>query len=376
MEKIVFVAMGGDSTEHDISVITGIQAFKNVDRTHYTPYIAYLKNGVFYTGKAAEDMKFFRNPDLKKLRPLMFSGNTAYCKTKFGLKKIGRVYSVLACFHGGVGEGGGAQGFFETLGIPQTSSGVFPSALLLDKCATKYALEHFGIPALEGIAVEKKDYLSGKIILADLIDKIGFPLIVKPARLGSSIGISVAHDAEELANAVDTAFLYDDSILAEPALSNYFELNVAVYRAPSGLVVSETERPVRREVILDFADKYLGGGGHGMESLKREIPANISDELRREAEHYTTLLYEVLDLKGVVRVDFLYDEDAKKLYLNEANTIPGSLAMYLFRNKRKSARRILTETIETSVKQYEERKKLVTSFSSSVLDKLPFSVKK
>jgi D-alanine-D-alanine ligase len=234
-----------------------------------------------------------------------------------------RVDCALICLHGAYGEDGATQGLMEMLGIPYTCSCVAASAECMDKDITKKILRADGVSCLDWRVITKDDFVSSPSIALAVAVTMGYPVIVKPARCGSSVGISIARDEKQLTHALGCALEYDEKVIIEHALEDFTELNCAVLKRGEKYVVSEVEMPLRQGDFLDYFDKYGASGG------KRLLPAPIDKGKRDEIRSLAVRAFKSLSMSGVARIDFLVDKDGKT-YVNEVNSIPGSLSFYLF----------------------------------------------
>lgn len=367
MQKNILVTFGGRSVEHEISIITGVLALNSADRERYNIIPAYItREGIWYTGGALFNIDSFKNLDFKSLeRITLTAGSTYVYKLKKNkLKELASVDCVLNCCHGGGGEDGSLAGLFNLCGLASASPDVCGAAAAMDKSVTKLiakALQIKTVPALKlsRIDYEKRRHIAEKYIT----DKIGFPVIVKPVKLGSSIGVSTANCKESLKKAVETAFLYDDVVLTERLLKDMREINCAAYFDGDDVVVSECEEPSLIAEFLTFEDKYLSG-----EKRARNIPAQLDEKLSSEIKSVTKQLYKRLNLKGIVRADFLIENG--EVYFNELNTVPGSLAYYLFCTSVSQMGELTTKVIEAGIALKEKEKELLTDFAGEVLSKL------
>ena len=347
----IAIVFGGESCEHDVSVITALSAYR-VAREKYQVYLVYYKEGSFWTGDRLKDVSFYKSFDRRKVTECRFWQNRLLIKSRFTEKKK-EVDCVLNACHGGCGEDGALSGYFETVGTPYVGSGVFGSSLFMDKVFSKMLFEKWRIPT-----VPYRYYRKNKEINPD---EIVYPVIVKPARLGSSVGIGVAKDKSELSEKTTDAFLYDDKILLEKCLTDYREFNCAVVMHGEEVIVSEVEEPMFEKDYLDFFDKYTESG-----KAERRLPADIDEKLRDKIRETAKAIYKKADLSGVARVDFLYD--GKKLYVNEVNTIPGGLSLYLFLPLGVKAGEVLSWMVDSAIRDYKEKKKFKHDFSSTVLE--------
>ncbi len=362
--KNYVITFGGESCEHDVSVITALSAYNAINR-QFNILSVYLKNASFFLCKKSLKIEKIVNFSKKNFEEVFFSDG----EMRFvGKRKKGvRIDCAINCNHGGGGESGALAGVFELADIPYTSAGVFPSALYMDKVFTKYFLEKKKFPVVPYKIIRGENDLS-------VAEELDYPVILKPARQGSSIGISVATNAEELKNAYELAKKFDEKVLAEKALENFTELNCAAYRHNGEIIVGDIEKIETKGEFYDFDSKY------GKEGATREIPAVIEEKLAERIKKITADIYRFSELCGVVRIDFLLS-DKGKLYVNEINTVPGSLAFYLFKGQGINLSRLLCDLAEEGIARFEKKKKIVTSFDNNILSefnasKLEFGVKK
>ncbi|MGN1042133.1 MAG: hypothetical protein ACI4SK_01475 [Christensenellales bacterium] len=348
---MICIVYGGESCEHDISVITALSVYNAIKRNKKT-LLVYQKNDSFYIGKKLSEIKTYKDFSEKGLKEAYFQNGCLYVKSLIKDKRI-KIECAVMCNHGGSGEDGGLSGYFETVGVPYTASGVFGSGVCMDKVYTKLLLEKLKFPT-----VNYRIYRAGYKV--EKIENMEFPLIIKPARSGSSVGIAYANDGKELRDGIDFAIRFDDKLLIEKALTNFREFNCAVFEGKDGIVVSEVEEVFFKKEYLDFYDKYMSDGEGG-----RKIPAQINEKLGERIKRMTKEIYLLLELKGVVRVDYMYCEG--KLYVNEINTIPGALANYMFRDGGIDAEELVDSIIYAAKKEFERKRKLTRDFSSNVL---------
>ncbi|MBE5744252.1 MAG: ATP-grasp domain-containing protein [Clostridiales bacterium] len=362
--KNIVVFFGGISSEHDVSVITGVLTLNSIDKTLYNPIPVYVtKNGEWLYGEELFDVAFYKKNDFSKLkRVTLLSGeNTLYIKGR-KLKKVGDIFCAVNCQHGLNGEDGTLAGLLKLHNIPLVGSPLFSSSLSIDKGFTKAVLKGLNVECLPCLTVYKGDFIKdNQNEILSIEKEISYPIIIKPANLGSSIGVSVAKDKSELVSGLNVAFLYDDKVIIEKYLENFKEYNCACYQDKSGYVVSKVERPLSLDKILSFKDKYECYTG----SLDREFPAKISKELTEKIQQTTKLVYKACEFSGIVRIDYLYYEN--KLYLNEINSIPGSLSYYLFTDTLKGFTEILNLLISFSVESHNKFKARKFTYQSGVL---------
>ncbi len=374
------VFFGGRTAEHDVSIITGTQFIENADTQKYHIIPVYIsREGLWYTGEALADAKFYLHPDFSRkgisrvwLSPEAGSRELMK-KTAFGVKAVERIDVAAIAMHGMHGEDGTLQGLFELADIPYTSAGVGGSSAGMDKILSKAAFKGLGVPCLDAVYFERSEYEASKEDIARRVEEaFYYPVIVKPANLGSSIGIQKAHDRAELMDALALAASYDRRILVEPAIEKLREINCAVLGNGAEAQTSLLEQPLSKGEILDFADKYLPaqGGSKGMKSLDRILPAKLPEETEAEIKRYALEIFKGFDMKGVVRIDFMIDEATGKVYANEVNTIPGSFAFYLFEPAGLPYRQLIDRLVEGAQKRYREKSESKYAFDSAILQKV------
>lgn len=383
MKTRVAVLFGGHSVEHEVSIITGIQAFCAVDRQKYDVIPLYLtKDNRFFTGENLGHIESYRDMDtcLKNAtRVLLVPGTQGvdmirYPLKKFGNNGMGGFDVVIPAVHGTNVEDGTLMGMLEMLGVPYAACDVTSSALGMDKYLMKAALKDAGVPVLDAVQFTGREYaLDSEKITAQVEQSIGYPVIVKPVNLGSSVGINKADDHEKLTAALDEAFSYASRVLAERAVPNLREINCAVLGDRDEAIPSACEVPAGSDEILSFRDKYLSGGSKksgasaGMSSLKRRCPAEIGDELTEKVQTLAVQTFKTLGCTGVARIDFLNNTETGELWVNEINTIPGSLSFYLWEAAGVSFASLMDRLIELAFKRQREREALSFDFSSNIL---------
>ncbi|MGI6193085.1 MAG: D-alanine--D-alanine ligase family protein [Christensenellales bacterium] len=394
MKKNVAVLFGSRSVEHDVSIVTGIQLIENIDREKYNVIPVYIaRDGEWYTGERLTDISFVREfdrtdkgitrvylppvPGTKGLMTYPASGGL-FGKTK---QECIPVDVIIPALHGLHGEDGTVQGLLELADIPYTSAGVVGSAAGMDKYVMKCAFKGAGVPVVEGVAFNRDEWEKDPDAVANrLEEEVGYPMFIKPANLGSSIGINKAADREKLFYAITVASAYDRRIIAEQAIVENIEINCSCMGFGGDVTASVCEQPISWGDLLDFSTKYLSGGktgaaSSGMASLSRLIPAPISDELTKQVQDLSVKIFKALDCKGVVRIDFLYDTKNEKLYANEINTIPGSFAFYLWEPLGISYAELIDRLIAFAETAHREKQRSNYAFESDILKKSGFGAK-
>ena len=375
------VIYGSRTCEHDVSIISALQAAQALDTKNYNiTYIYIGREGTWYTGEALADVKFYEHFDAAKLTRVLPAGENGKLvlyhlpekKKLFGgaaAERVAVLDVVMPVLHGLNGEDGTLQGMLELFDVPYTSAGVMGSAVGMDKITMKLLFKGCGFPVVEGVWFDRGRWSRERDgVMDECEDKLGFPLIVKPANLGSSIGINIAHDRNQLEDAIETAAAYDHRILVEKAVSPLREVNCSVLGYGDHVETSELEMPVTQEEFLTFPGKYLRNakGAGGMASQVRLIPAPISEQAAQTVRDLAVRAFRAMDLKGVVRIDFILDQD-ENVFINEANTIPGSLAFYLWEPKGIPFVALVDGMVECAFSAWADRKASVFSHDSTLL---------
>ncbi len=380
MKIRVGVFFGGKSVEHEVSVISGLQAYNAFDRDKYEPIPIYItKENELYTGEAVGDIANYRNiPELlkKSVRVFFLCEQGKLQLIRYPVKKMGNsvVAQIDVAFpvvHGANVEDGSLQGFLRHYNVPFAGCDVAASAVTMDKYVMKTVLKDNDIPVLDCVTLNVKEYERGETEACDRIEKrIGYPAIVKPVNLGSSVGIKVAKDREALTEALEYAFTFGPRVLVEHAIMNLREINCAVLGDYEHAEASECEEPISSDEILSYEDKYVAGGkggSEGMRTARRELPANLTPEKREEIRQLAVRTFQVLNGNGVSRIDFMIDRDTDQVYVNEINPIPGSLAFYLWEALGKPYAELLDDMVNLALKREREEKSVLTSFDSNIL---------
>ncbi len=380
MKIRVGVFFGGKSVEHEVSVISGLQAYNSFDRDKYEPIPIYItKENELYTGEAVGDIANYRNiPELlkKSVRVFLLCEQGQLQLIRYPVKKIGdsvaaRIDVAFPVVHGANVEDGSLQGFLRHYNVPFAGCDVAASAVTMDKYVMKTVLKDNDIPVLDCVTLNVKEYERGEAAAYDRIEqKIGYPAIIKPVNLGSSVGIKVAKDRETLAEALEYAFTFGPRVLVEHAIVNLREINCAVLGDYEHAEASECEEPISSDEILSYEDKYVAGGkggSEGMRTAKRELPAQLAPEKREEIRRMAVKTFQVLNCSGVSRIDFMIDRDTDRVYVNEINPIPGSLAFYLWEALGRPYAELLDDMVKLALKREREEKNMLTSFDSNIL---------
>ena len=380
-KKTLLVAFGGASPEHEVSVITAhqaIAALEPVQEFQIKPlYIT--KTGRWLTGQPLLDLKNFE--DLKTLEqqctPCTFSQNEfgltvllEQKKSLFSKHTEVPLFAVLCAFHGSNGENGSFQGVCEMYNLPYTGSGVMGSSVGMDKVAAKSICRDNGIPVVDGVDFFEQDWIDHQSAIIEKIEQLSYPVIVKPVHLGSSIGVEIVKNRDEFIKSVETAFRYDSHILTEKVISPLMEINCSVLGGSFEQKTSVCERPLGKEELLSFQDKYMSDDeAKGMSSADRVIPADIPGELSELIRETSQKIFKILSCSGLARLDFLVNADTRKVYFNEINTIPGSFSFYLWKESGLSFKELLLELIEFAIKEHQLKSRRIQSYETNLLSK-------
>ena len=379
MKINVGVLYGGNSTEHEISVISAVQAMNNIDKEKYNIIPIYLaKDSTMFTGEELRKMEIYK--DLKKLQNKVTevnltkkNGEFVLLKTKFPFSIVSKIDIAFPIMHGYNTEDGAIAGLLEVLGIPFCESDIYASVIGQDKVFQKQVLIANGVNVVDYTYFYESEYKADSEKVLKEVAKLKFPLIVKPARQGSSVGIKVAKTKKELSEAIEDAINYDEKILVEKVVENLKELNCSVVGDNFLYETSLIEEVYGEDEILSFKDKYMSdssskrGPSKGMASTGRKVPADITKKCEKQIEEMSIKACRALNTSGVVRIDYLMDTKTGEVYLNELNVIPGSLAFYLWAPKGVEYKDLLNRIIECGIKKYQNKSKKLSSFESNVL---------
>ncbi len=354
--KNIAVIFGGKSVEHDVSVITGVMTANTLDKSKYNVIpVLVTQSGEWVSDQKLLDIDGYKKLDLSKMNKVTLTSgkNVLYQIKGKKLKEIAPIYAVINCMHGGLGEDGSFSGIFSACGIALVGSGVLSSAVSINKRFTKTVLKGLGVSTLPCIAV------SSAVQAMEKAQELTYPVIVKPNLLGSSIGVEKVKDQNQLCWAVNSALRFGDLAVIEPCLENFTEINCAAYSLGEDVIVSECEQPKGKQEVLSFSDKYEGG--------ERVFPADINKRLSDKIKNITKKVYTECEFSGVVRIDYFISDG--KVYLNEINSVPGSLAYYLFCDRLKDFSVMLDKLITSAVAEQAKKSTYSTQYHSGILTK-------
>ena len=382
----VGVIFGGETVEHEVSIISAIQAMNKINQEKYEVIPIYItKDREWYTGDMLKDIEVYQDFSLIKKyakNVVLYYKNGSYVLQKKSFPKtvVKEIDIAFPIVHGTNVEDGVLQGYLQSIGIPFVGGNVYASVVGQDKAFMKDIWAEAEIPMTKYVWFYDFDYKNNRDEIIKKVSKLKYPVIVKPATTGSSVGISVCENEEKLIEGIDDAIQYDTKVVVEEVVQNLKEVNIAVMGNYEHQKVSEIEEVLSGNKFLTYADKYIGGGkgklkgaktstkfSKGMASTNRKLPAEISDKMRKEVEEIAVKAFKVLGSSGNCRIDFLIDDKAGKVYINEINSIPGSLAFYLWDAKGINFTDLLDEMINIGIKDYKKRISKTHSFDTNIL---------
>ncbi|MBO5349444.1 MAG: D-alanine--D-alanine ligase [Clostridia bacterium] len=382
MKIKIGVFFGGNSVEHEVSIITALQAIENIDRNKYDIIPIYItKENKMYCGNFIGDITQYKN--IENLLHISSQVTLAQRDNKVILLKCNKKFYESSVYdyidiafpivHGTNVEDGTLQGYLKMFNIPYVGSDVISSACGMDKYVCKCLLKDNDIPVLDCKCFTLKDYNENLENIINTVEKeFPYPVIVKPVNLGSSVGIQIAKNQEELNDAIEDAFTYSKKILIEKAIKNLREINCSVVGDYEFAEASECEEPIKTDEILSFNDKYISGGkkfggNKSMNAGVLKLPADISLDVKQTIQELSVKTFKVLGCSGVIRIDFMIDQDTNLIYVNEVNTIPGSLSFHLWKATNLKYAELLDKLIDLSLKRNREDKNITYSFDSNIL---------
>ncbi len=387
MKTVIGVFFGGKSVEHEVSIISALQVIENLDKEKYDIVPIYIsKDNKFYSSEFLSDINRYKDLDeIVRLSDEVYftheNGSLLVNKKDGILKKVlFKIDIVFPVVHGLNVEDGTLEGFLEMYNIPYVGCDVCSSAVGMNKIIFKKVLESSNIPVIEYDTLNISEFeQDSKKAFEKIKNKLSLPIIVKPANLGSSVGIEIIKDEKEFVPKMQQVFEFCENVLIERCITNLREINCSVVGDFSSQEVSVLEEPIKEDEILSYKDKYLGNGkggklskmggkSSGMASLTRKIPAQLTKE--QEDQIYTLAkdTFKLLNCEGVSRIDFILDGDNNEIYVNEINTIPGSLSFYLWEPKGVKFSELLDKAIRIAIKRQERRNKITYSTNVNILN--------
>lgn len=366
---------GAESVEHEISIISAIQAMEAINKEAYEIVPIYIsKDKHMYTGSDLRELSSYKDiPKLiKSLNQvqLIRINNQVVCRpVKTSLfAKSKNIDLMLPIVHGSNSEDGTVVGFCKMLGVPYVGSDVIAAAVGQDKIFFKHVLENSNLPVVPWFWFYGKHFEKNKEGILNKAKELGYPLVIKPATLGSSIGIMIAKDEKTCVQAIEAAMMYDRKILVEKKIESMQEINCSVLDEKGNYRASPLEEVVKSDEILSYQDKYEGNDKtKGMASTTRMVPAKISEALTQTIQNLALQTSEVIGVSGVVRIDFLYDTNQKQVYVNEINTIPGSLSFYLWKEAGIEFDHLMDILIDSAIVRLKDQERMIYSYDTNLL---------
>lgn len=378
MKLKIGVLFGGQSVEHEVSIISASQAMAALDASLYDVIPIYLtKDSELYSSEALKKVESFR--DIKTLKSTTPQVTLAKIKQKYFLLPVkAKLFSkpqeldvVIPVVHGTHSEDGTVQGYLETMGIPYSGSDVMASALGQDKVFMKLAFEKAGLPVVPWFSFNEDQYRNNSKSFLSQTKKLGYPVVIKPANLGSSVGISLVHDELALVEAIDLAFSFDSKVLIEKAVLNLREVNCSLLGDGENVKASVLEEVFKNDAILSYKDKYQGSSKSktkGMASTSRLCPAPLNADLTKTIQDLAIQCFKSLGCQGVARMDFLMDSKTGTIYVNEINTIPGSLSFYLWEASGLPFNKLMDALVQQAIHRHRQREKRIHSLDTNLLE--------
>ena len=387
MKTVIGVFFGGKSVEHEVSIISALQVIENLDKEKYNIIPIYIsKDNKFYSSEFLSDINRYKDLDeIVRLSDEVYfthENGSLLVNKKDGIfkKVLFKIDIVFPVVHGLNVEDGTLEGFLEMYNIPYVGCDVCSSAVGMNKIIFKKVLESSNIPVIEYDTLNISEFeQDSKKAFEKIKDKLSLPIIVKPANLGSSVGIEIIKDEKEFVPKMQQVFEFCENVLIERCITNLREINCSVVGDFSSQEVSVLEEPIKEDEILSYKDKYLGNGkggklskmggkSSGMASLTRKIPAQLDKDQEDEIYNLAKNTFKLLNCEGISRIDFIIDGDNNKIYVNEINTIPGSLSFYLWEPKGVKFSELLDKAIRIAIKRQERRNKITYSTNVNILN--------
>ncbi|GAB5490297.1 MAG: D-alanine--D-alanine ligase family protein [Phototrophicaceae bacterium] len=378
-KTVVGVIFGGRSVEHDVSIVTANQIMNAFDKNRYDVVAIYItRDGKWFAGEPLKDIENLKTDSassLEGVEEVILSPDSRHhglirnpLAGRFQKSDIIRLDLLFPAVHGSHGEDGTLQGLFELADIPYVGFATCGSALTNDKVLTKQILQQNNIPVVDGVNFSRSDWLKNPDEIIERVkENLSFPVFVKPATLGSSIGVSRADDEEMARGSIDMASNFDRRILVESAVMEGIEINCSVIGYGEDITVSVLEQPLSWSDFLAFEDKYLRGND-GMKSADRIIPAPLSDELTAKIHDISKQAFMAVDGRGIVRIDFLVKPDSNEVYLNEMNTMPGSLSFYLWRETNMTDAQVVDKLATLARDAYADKRRNIYDYKTNLVE--------
>lgn len=376
MKLNVGVIFGGKSVEHEVSIITAVQAMEQIDKDKYEVIPIYItKDLQWYTGGCLKFIDTFKDYDLikryaKRVNLINKDGRYVLQTNGFLKREVCELHLAFPMGHGANVEDGSIQGYLNLIGIPTVGSNIYSSVMAQDKVFMKQVMQANGIPVTKFVWFGERFYRNKKEELFKQIDELQYPLIIKPATLGSSVGIEVITRKEEIDSTIERAFQYDSKVIIEEKIDDLTEYNCSVLLTSNGNITSEIEEVTTNKPIIEYGDKFLYNGDSDDNSIKRTCPAEISEKLRKEIELNSLAVFKMLNMRGTARIDFLYDNKNKKLYVDEVNSIPWCFSHHLWEARNISYKELLNIMLADAIAVEIKNQGMMMTLDSQVVEKM------
>ncbi len=373
MKLNVGVIFGGKSVEHEASIITAIQAMQHIDKEKYEVIPIYVtKNQEWYTGGCLKFIETFKEPYLitryaNRVHLVNKEGRYILQANGFIKKEVAEIHLAFPMCHGANMEDGSIQGYLNLLGIPYVGSNIYSSALGQDKVFMKQVMKANDIPVTDFVWFGERFYRNKKEELFRQIDKLSYPLIIKPATLGSCVGVEEIVQKEEIDSTIERAFQFDSKVMIEEKIEDLIEYHCAVLLTENGNITSEIEEITKGNGIIEYGDKFLIGDALEDSSIKRTCPAKISEKLKKDIELYSLAVFKMLNMRGTARIDFLYDAKNKKLYVDEVNPIPWCFSHHLWEARNISYQELLSIMLKDAIDLEVKNQQRILSVETDVI---------
>ena len=376
MKLNVGVIFGGKSVEHEVSIITAIQAMEHIDKDKYEIIPIYItKDLQWYTGGCLKFIDTFKDYDLirryaKRVNLINKDGRYILQTNGFIKKEVVELHLAFPIVHGANVEDGSIQGYLNMIGIPYVGSNIYSSVMAQDKVFMKQVMQANNIPVTKYVWFGERFYRNKKEELFKQIDELNYPLIIKPATLGSSVGIEVITRKEEIDSTIERAFQYDSKVIIEEKIDDLTEYNCSVLLTSNGNITSEIEEVTTNKPIIEYGDKFLYNADSDDNSIKRTCPAEISEKLRKEIELNSLAVFKMLNMRGTARIDFLYDNKHKLLYVDEVNSIPWCFSHHLWEKRNISYKELLNIMFGDAIAMEIKNQGMTLTLDSAVVEKM------
>lgn len=376
MKLNIGVIFGGKSVEHEVSIISAIQAMNHIDTDKYEIVPIYItKELEWYTGGCLRYIDTFKDFDLirryaKRVNLINKDKRFILQSSSFIKKEVCELHVAFPIVHGANMEDGSIQGYLNLVGIPYVGSNVVSSAVSQDKVFIKQILEANNINTTKFVWFGERFYRNKKSELFKQIDELNYPLIIKPASLGSSVGIEMITRKEEIDSTIERLFKYDSKVIIEEKIEDLIEYNCSVLLTSNGNITSEIEELTTNKDILEYEDKLVYDDNNSESLVKRSCPADISEKLRKEIETTALAVFKILNMRGAARIDFLYDNKKKVLYVDEINNIPWCYSHHLWEARNISYKELLNIMIKDAIDQEVKNQGMITTIDTDIIKRI------